>query len=103
MQSTFRYDVLKGTAGNDFDPAGGGVGILDFVWAGVTGVTRILEMKIWDQPAIMKMSYDGVEWGPEFELDQDDPPMQIPHAAREFQIKNKTAGLDARFQIIGFW
>ena len=99
MNSTFRYDVFAGTAGDTVATAG----IMQFEYDGDLGVTRILEMSVWDQPAMIQYSYDGDVWGPEFELDPDDPPIQIPHAAREVQIRNKTAGSNSRYQIIGFW
>ncbi len=103
MQSTFRYDVHAGNAGDTIATAG----TMIFEWteaAGtVEGVTRIVEMSVWDNPAEMRMSYDGTIWGPFVELDQDDPPIQIPHAARAVQIRNKTPGSVSRYQIIGFW
>lgn len=99
MQATFRYDVFAGTAGDDFIDTG----IMSFEWEGVPGLTRIIEVTVRDNGALMMMSYDGVIWGPEIELDQDDPPIQIPHAARSVQIKNLVAGVNSRFQIIGFW
>lgn len=99
MQSTFRYDVFAGVAGDTVATAG----IMFFDWAGVRGITRIIEVSCWDQPAMFLMSYDGTTWGPEIELDPDDPPIQIPHAARAIQIRNKTAGSNSRYQLIGFW
>lgn len=99
MQSTFRYDVHAGTAGDNYVDEG----ILLFLWAGEPGVTRILEFVVWDNPAHVILSYDGIVWGPAIELDQDDPPVQIPHAAKAVQIKNVTPGSNARYQIIGFW
>lgn len=99
MQSTFRYDVHAGVAGDTFATAG----ILPFTWAGVQGVSRIIEVTVWDANALLIMSYDGVVWGPEIELDQDDPPIQIPHAARSVQIRNAVAGANSRYQIVGFW
>ena len=99
MESTFRYDVHAGTAGDDFVDTGE----LLFTWEGQQGVTRLIEMIVWDQPGMMIMSYDGVVWGPEIELDPDDPPIQIPYAARAIQIKNKIPGSNSRYQIAGFW
>jgi hypothetical protein len=100
MQSTFRYDVHAGTAGDNFTDTG----TLTFMWQGVPGVTRIIEMSVWDNPAFVRLAYDAdLTWGDEIELDQDDPPIQIPHAARAVQIRNRNAGNNSRFQIIGFW
>ncbi len=99
MQSTFRYDVFAGTAGDAY----GDVGILPFMWDGVQGLTRIIEVSVWDNGALISFTYDGIIFGPDIELDQDDPPIQIPHAARACQIKNLVAGVNARYQIIGFW
>ena len=99
MQSTFRYDVHAGTAGDTFATAG----VLAFAWAGVVGVSRIIEVTVWDAPAMMMMSYDGTNYGKEIELDMDDPPIQIPHAARSIQIRNANPGANSRYQIVGFW
>ena len=99
MQSTFRYDVLSGTATDTY----AGTGILNFQWQGVQGVTRIIEITAWDAPLDIRMTYDGTTWGPDIEVDQDDPPIQIPHAARAVQVKNHTPGSNSRYQITGFW
>lgn len=99
MQSTFRYDVHAGTSGDNFSD----IGILPFEWESVQGITRILEMKVWDANAYIMLSYEGILWGPEIELDIDDPPVQIPHAARAMQIRNVTVGANSRYQIVGYW
>lgn len=99
MQSTFRYDVFPGTAGDTFATAG----VNNFLWEGVQGITRIIEMQTWDAPAAIILSYDGTLYGPEIELDMDDPPIQIPHASRSFQIRNMNPGANSRYQIIGYW
>lgn len=99
MQSTFRYGVFAGTAGNDYSDTG----IMSFEWEGVQGLTKIVEFAVWNIGALLMFSYDGIVWGPEIEVDQDDPPIQIPHAARAVQIKNLVAGVNSRYQIIGFW
>jgi hypothetical protein len=36
-------------------------------------------------------------------VDYDDPPLQLPFACSAFVIRNKTAGLTARYQVAGFW
>lgn len=99
MQSTFRYDVHRGTAGDAFVDTG----TLLFEWVSVQGVTRIIEMTVWDANAFVRLSYDGTTWGPEIELDIDDPPVQIPHASRAIEIRNATPGSFARYQLVGFW
>lgn len=99
MQSTFRYDVHAGTAGDTIATAGDMI----FEWAGEPGLTRIIEVSVWDQPAMFSMSYDGAIFGKEMEIDQDDPPIQIPHAGRTVRIRNKIAGNNSRYQIVGFW
>lgn len=99
MQATFRYDVFAGVAADTYALTG----ILNFQWLGVAGVTRILEITVWDANADIIMTFNGVDWGPDIELDQDDPPIQIPHAARSVQIRNNAAGANSRYQIVGFW
>ena len=99
MQSTFRYDIFAGVAGDNFIDTG----FLNFEWEGVVGVTRIIQMSVRDANAFIMMSYDGIIWGPEIELDIDDQPIQIPHAARSIQIRNALAGANTTYQLIGYW
>lgn len=99
MQSTFRYDVNAGTAGDAYVDEG----TMTFLWEGVPGVTRIIEVVIWDNPAYIRMSYDGITFGPDIEIDPDDPPIQLPHAMRAVEVRNVNAGNNARYQIAGFW
>lgn len=99
MQSTFRYNVHAGNAGDTFAI----VGVCSFTSGGVPGVTRIVEMMTWDNPAMIMFSYDGIVYGDEIEIDHDDPPVQLPHAARSFQIRNKNTGAVSRYQIAGYW
>lgn len=100
MQSTFRYAVQAGNAGDAY----AGVGTLTFTDAdGNAGVSRILDITVWDNAALVTMSYDGIIFGDDYEVDPDDPPVQLPHAVRAFQIMNKTAGNVARYQVAAFW
>jgi hypothetical protein len=99
MQATFRYAVHRGVAGDTYATAG----ILNFLWLTDAGVTRIIELTTWDNPALIIMSYNGTDYGDQLEVDQDDPPLQFPHAARAVQIMNAVAGNNARYQIAGFW
>jgi len=99
MNSTFRYDVFAGLAGDTF----AGTGTLTIQWAGVAGTTRVIQMSCWDAGLIIMMSYDGTTFGPEFEIDQDDPPIQLPHAVRAVQIRNSVVGAISRYQISGWW
>ena len=99
MQSTFRYDVFRGNAGNLFTD----VGTLSLEWETVQGMSRIVQISCWDANCFFRMSYDGEVWGPEIEVDMDDPPLQFPHAAREIEVRNATPGAISRYQIIGFW
>lgn len=99
MQSTFRYAVNSGNAADTY----AGTGTLTFLWAGAAGTTRIIEIVVWDNPAYISMSYDGVVFGDDLEVDPDDPPIQLPHAMRACQIRNVNAGNVARYQIAGFW
>ena len=100
MQSTFRYDVHRGLAGDAYIDTG----TLTFTdLEGKPGMSRILEFTVWDNPAYVRLSYDGENFGPDIELDQDDPPMQIPHAARAIEVRNVNGGSNSRYQLIGFW
>lgn len=98
MQSTFRYDVAAGNAPDAFAAA------ITFTDAdGNAGVSRIIDITVWDNAALIRWSYDGVVFGDDYEVDPDDPPVQLPHAVRAFQIMNATAGNVARYQVAAFW
>lgn len=99
MEITFRYDVHAGSAGDGYADSG----IMTFEWQEKPGNSVILILRVWDKPAYIVLSYDGTDFGDEIEVDPNDPPLQIPYSARSFQIRNKTAGDTARFQIVAFW
>jgi hypothetical protein len=104
MQSTYRYDVksttLDGLCPDNYaDPPNP---FSSFADADGSFTSRIIEIKVRDNPALLTFSYDGVTFGKDYEADPDDPPIQWPHAVRSFMIKNKTPGNVARYQIVGF-
>ena len=92
MISTYRYDVQTGNAPDAF----GAAIVFD-------GTSRILDITIKDNPAEIRWSYDGVTFGDVFVVFSDDPPLQLPHAARAFQIRNRTATLIAWYQIACYY
>jgi hypothetical protein len=94
MWSSFRYAVRRGNA-----PDAYGAG--QVFGAGV--VTKILDITVWDQPVYISFSFDGITFGDDYEVDYEDPPLQIPFACSAFLIRNKTPGLTARYQVVGFW
>lgn len=93
MYAAYNYDVVPITTVPD---AYGAAYVLD-------STTRFIHITIWDQPVMMRFSYDGVAYGDEFEIDPDDPPVELPMAVSSFVIRNKTAAVVARAQIAGFW
>ena len=99
MNSTFRYDPLRGNAADTYALTG----ILGFDYQGVVGVSRIITLVVWDANALVMLSFDGVEWGDEFRLDMGHSPIQWPPAVRNVQIMNETPGAVSDYQIIGFW
>ena len=100
MYSAYRYQVHIANAAPDVygvayefaDPQ-----------TGANATTRFIDITIWDNPAHLSFSYDGVYFGDDMEIDPDHPPLQLPFAVRAFKIKNKTAGSIARWQVCGFW
>jgi hypothetical protein len=94
MWSAFRYAVLTGNAPDSY-------GSGEVFGAGV--VTKFIDITVWDQSVFISFSYDGVTFGDDFEVDYEDPPLQLPFACSAFRIRNRTAGLIARYQVAGFW
>lgn len=94
MQSAFRYAVRPGNAPDVYGaPITFGTGV----------VSKFLDVTVWDQSVYISFSFDGVNFGDDFEVDYEDPPLQIPFACSAFLIRNKTAGLIARYQVAGFY
>jgi hypothetical protein len=101
MYSAFRYQVK---AGNAPDVYGATIDFTEIVGGAVQNATsKFLDITIWDNPAELAFSYDSVNFGDNFEVDHEDPPLQIPFACRAFVIRNKTPGSIARYQVTGFW
>lgn len=61
-----------------------------------------IDLFIFDQGAIVKRSRDGVTWDDEIELWKDSF-YSFDCTTLQFNIKNKTAGLIARYQAIGWY
>ena len=64
-------------------------------------IASVIEIWIWDNSAIFKRTHDGTTWGDEIELDPGVYRYEI--VTHSFNIKNKTAGAVARYQVIGMW
>lgn len=92
MYSAFRYDVKSGNAPDNYGTP------IDF-----DGTSKFIHIVIWDNPCYIQFSYDGVTFGDDFEIDPDDPPVELPFACRSFVIKNVTPLSIARFQVTSFW
>lgn len=92
MESTYRYSVHSGYAPDAYGAA-----------EEFGGTTRILDITIKDNPAVFTFSYDGVTFGDDYIVFSDDPPLQLPHAARAFKVRNQTAGGIAWYQVAGLW
>jgi len=67
------------------------------------GVSQSIEVTVWDNPAFIRVSYDGVNYYDQIEVDNAHQPAQWWFAARTFQVRNATAGNDARIQVVGMW
>ena len=84
------YGATPGTAGDDYEaiPVGGNASRLDIF--------------IWDNPAMIILQLTAsAAWGGEFEVPVGFYSIDI--RANYFRIKNKTAGQNARYQVIGWW
>jgi hypothetical protein len=65
-------------------------------------VVSKLDIFIWDNPAIVQRSLDGTLWQDEIEIPANTV-YSFDCTTHSVRIKNKTAGLIARYQIIGWW
>lgn len=99
MISFYKYDAHIGVAGDDY----GDWGTMTFRYDGEEGVTGILMVEVWNNPACVHMSLDGENFGDDIEFDPDNPPIPLPFACRAIEIRNRDAGAAAIFQITGYW
>ena len=91
MPAYYRYEV---EAGN------GAAGWVTTTFA-IIPISAMLDITVWDNRLNIQLSYDGVNFGETIEIDNSDPPVQFPFAARAFRVQNTTAALVARYQVIG--
>lgn len=61
-----------------------------------------IDLFVFDQPAIIKRTRDGVTWDDEIEVWKDSF-YSFDCKTLQFNVKNKTAGLTARYQVIGWY
>lgn len=84
-----KMDVKSGDAGDDWSAAI----LLDFA-------TRLLLLECWDNALLVVISYDGITFQDEFEVDPDRP-LVIPFQAQAVKVKNKEATKTSRYQVGG--
>lgn len=67
--------------------------------------SAILLLQVWQNPGIFQLSYDGVEYQDEVEVDPEKNLGSWFHRyeAKGFRVKNKAAGSVAKYQVIPFW
>lgn len=103
MEVAYRYDCLNLAAP---DPAGG----VD-PWAGLVSHTlidqagnafssKIIWIWVKDNNAIVRLSYDGVNWGDDIKLWSGDQPIPLMFNALTWQIRNEVAGTVADVQVL---
>lgn len=61
-----------------------------------------IDLIIFDNPAVFKRTRDNVVWDDEIELFAD-AFYSFDATTLQFNIKNKTAGLNARYQVVGWY
>jgi hypothetical protein len=91
--SSSRYDVLAGNAPDDF------------VTISFAFTSRLLSVMVWDLPIIYKLSYNGIDFLGEIEVDPLNmslPLPPIPFQCKSIQVKNKVAGSVGRYQFIAY-
>lgn len=87
------YDVFRDTAADAYGS------MLTF-----TEQSIYIIAQVWDQKALIQLSYDGQTYQKELEIDPEKNFGSIirKFAGRGFRIKNKDAGSTARYQVMAF-
>jgi hypothetical protein len=91
MWSASQYDVLAGNAPDDF------------ITLKPAFASRFYSVMVWDLAIIYKLSYDGVNFLGEIEVDPLNMALPIPpfpFEVKALQIKNKVAGSVGRYQFL---
>jgi len=89
----FAYDVFRDSAADDYGA------MLPF-----TDQSIYILAQVWQQKALIQLSYDGRTYEDELEIDPEKNfgSMIRKFAGRGFRIKNKGAGATARYQVMAF-
>jgi len=87
------YDVFRDSAADDYGA------MLPF-----TDQSIYILAQVWQQKALIQLSYDGTTYEEELEIDPEKEFGSIirKFAGRGFRIKNKDAGAIARYQFLAF-
>lgn len=100
MYSAYRYSVARGNAP---DPVVGPDPWLGLPEIDVGGTSRFIYTTTTDNPLIMRFSYDGINFGDDIEISQDDPPELWYYSAQKAQVRNVVAGNIAVYQLTFMW
>jgi len=65
-------------------------------------LTITVDIFIWDNPAIIGRSVDGITWQDDIEIPANTS-FSFDAQTKQIRIKNKTAGAVARYQVIGWY
>jgi len=84
-------DTLIGNAPDDYGAA-----------IALASISQTIDFYIFDNAALVKLSYDGTTWGDEFEIPADTI-VSIDVNVHSFNIKNKTAASVARYSVVGWY
>ena len=68
----------------------------------LASICQTIDFYIFDNAAMVKVSYDGTNWGDEFEIPADII-VSIDVNVHSFNIKNKTAASVARYSVVGWY
>ena len=104
METTYNYKVFYGNAP---DPGGGAYPAPD-AWTGIaeldfTTGTKIIMVWVWDQFAVLRLSFDGITYGDDIVLHNAPQAEPFYYCAQKAQIINFTPGATAIYQIKGQW
>jgi len=67
-----------------------------------TNTCSRVDVWVWDNPAIIKRSADGITYDDEIEISANSF-YSFDCSTKMMNIKNKTAGSNARYQFVGWW
>lgn len=109
MRSAYRYAVRPVTGiGPAPDPTPGpdpwaGIAEIHVGTAATPAKSRFIYVTAEDSLLMVRLSYDGINYGDDITINPDDPPELYYFSAQRAQVRNETLGNIARYQLTFMW